>query len=275
MSTPIVQTLEARAHRHSTPCGDGDLVWREWGQGPTVVLQHGGFGSWLHWVRNIDALAARARVLAVDLPGLGDSALPNEPPSPASIAQPVARGLQQLLPAGEACDLVGFSFGGLIAGQVAATLGSRIRSLTLVGSSGLGLPRERIDLVRRTPDMDREALRAAQLHNLRTLMVFDPTCADTLALEIQDHNDARARVKSRSMSLGSSLRDVLPSVTAHLNGIWGEHDVTAVPRLHARRELLAQLKPDLDFQVIPGAGHWVQYEASERFNAVLIDRLSA
>ena len=132
-----------------------------------------------------------------------------------------------------------------------------------------------LPLVRRTPDMEREALRAAQAHNLRTLMVFDPACADALALAIQDHNDARARIKSRSMSLGSSLREVLPQVTATLNGLWCEHDVTAVPRLHERRELLARIKPDLDFRVIAGAGHWVQYEASERFNSALIGMLNA
>ena len=57
---------------------------------------HGGFGSWLHWVRNIEPLARRYRVLAVDLPGLGDSALPEEPVSPGALGAPVARGLERL-----------------------------------------------------------------------------------------------------------------------------------------------------------------------------------
>ena len=42
------------------------------GQGPDVVLFHGGMGSWKHWVRNVDALAARFTVHALDHPSYGD-----------------------------------------------------------------------------------------------------------------------------------------------------------------------------------------------------------
>ena len=217
----VIEQLDGEARRHTTPCHDGDLVWREWGAGPTVVLHHGGFGSWLHWVRNIEHLSARRRVLAVDTPGLGDSAPVPEPVTPEAIARPIAEGLRTLLAPGESCDLVGFSFGGLVSGQVAVQLESRVRSLTLVGSSGLGLPRERVvDLVRRTPDMSPEELSEAQLQNIRALMLHDPESVDELARAIQAHNDLRARVKSRRMSLGDSLRQALPALEGRLNGIW-------------------------------------------------------
>ena len=53
------------------------------GQGPDVVLFHGGMGSWKHWVRNIDALAARFTVHALDHPAYGDSpSLPRETTGP-------------------------------------------------------------------------------------------------------------------------------------------------------------------------------------------------
>jgi pimeloyl-ACP methyl ester carboxylesterase len=269
----LIGGIEGAARRHATPCGTGEVTWREWGEGSTVVLLHGGFGSWLHWIRNVEALSARHRVLAVDLPGLGDSALPPGSPTPESVSEPVARGLQSLLANGEACDLVGFSFGGLIAGQVAAMLAERVRSLTLVGASGLGLARRRVDLVPRTPDMSPEAVREAQLYNLRALLVFDPQSADELALAVQAHNDERARIKSRRISLGDSLRTALPKLRGRLNGIWGEHDVTASPGLHLRRELLASLHPELDFHVVAGAGHWVQFEASDAFNAIVLRML--
>lgn len=269
-----IEELERASRRHATPCGDGELAWREWGSGPALVLLHGGFGSWLHWVRNIGPLARGYRVLAVDLPGLGDSALPPGPPTPQSVAAPVAHGLDLLLEPREPCHLAGFSFGGLIAGQVAAMLGKRIDSLTLVGASGLGLPRQRVELVARTPDMDPAAVREAQAHNLRALLIHDPARVDALAMEVQARNDARARLKSRRMSLGDSLRRALPSVQGRLNGIWGEHDVTAYPGFWDRRELLASLHPDPEFRVVAGAGHWVQYEAPEAFNAILAELLS-
>jgi pimeloyl-ACP methyl ester carboxylesterase len=265
----LIDDLEGAARRHATPCHDGDLIWREWGAGPTVVLHHGGFGSWLHWIRNIAHLAASHRVLAVDTPGLGDSAQVPEPVTPETIARPIAEGLETLLAADEACDLVGFSFGGLVAGQVAVQLGARVRSLTLVGSSGLGLPRGRIDLVRRTPDMSAQELREAQKHNIRALMLHHPESVDELAMAIQAHNDLRARVKSRRLSLGESLREALPALQGQLNGIWGEHDVTGLPGLVAHRELLSSITPDMAFRVIPDAGHWVQYEAAQAFNETL------
>ena len=88
-------------------------------------------------------------------------------------------------------------------------------------------------------------------------------------MAIQAHNDLRARVKSRRLSLGDSLRQVLPHLQGQLNGIWGEHDVTGTPGLVQHRELLQSLHPGLDFHVIPDAGHWVQYEASGAFNRIL------
>jgi len=72
------------------------MVWHEWGEGPTVVLLHGGYGSWTHWIRNIDALAAEHRVIAADLPGLGDSAMPPEPFTPWSLAGILADGLDAM-----------------------------------------------------------------------------------------------------------------------------------------------------------------------------------
>src|SRR5579872_798715 len=63
-ATPMefVAELDARATTVATPCGSGRMVWRCWGEGTPLVLLHGGYGSWTHWIRNIDGLAARHRV---------------------------------------------------------------------------------------------------------------------------------------------------------------------------------------------------------------------
>ena len=41
------------------------VAYRVFGDGAPLVLMHGGAGSWLHWVLNVDALATRFRVLAI------------------------------------------------------------------------------------------------------------------------------------------------------------------------------------------------------------------
>ena len=48
----IINRLDAFSERRDTPCGEGTMVWRAWGGGVPLVLLHGGFGSWTHWISN-------------------------------------------------------------------------------------------------------------------------------------------------------------------------------------------------------------------------------
>jgi len=69
-----IEKLEKLAEHRCVPFGPGGAIhWRLFGEGEPLVLVHGGHGSWLHWVRNIEALAKQYRVLVPDLPGFGDS----------------------------------------------------------------------------------------------------------------------------------------------------------------------------------------------------------
>src|ERR1043166_691919 len=47
------------------------------GKGPPMLLLHGMFGDYLDWEPVIEPLAERFRVIAVDLPGFGDSDKPD------------------------------------------------------------------------------------------------------------------------------------------------------------------------------------------------------
>jgi len=50
------------------------MAARTRGSGPDVVLFHGGMGCWRHWTRNIEPLAERFTVHALDHPSYGASA---------------------------------------------------------------------------------------------------------------------------------------------------------------------------------------------------------
>jgi len=207
--------MRARGTRRTTPCGTGVMVWHEWGEGPTVVLLHGGYGSWTHWIRNIDALAAEHRVVAADLPGLGDSAMPAEPFTPWSLAGILADGLDEMR-VKPPFHLVGFSFGALLAGPLAVILAGRVATLTLVAASGLGMRRPPIALKpwRQLDDADQRA--AVHAENLARLMFSDRTRIDDLAIDLQAHNTARARIKSPSAlsrSANSSARSACPAAS--------------------------------------------------------------
>jgi pimeloyl-ACP methyl ester carboxylesterase len=265
----LVEGIVAEAERVETPCGDGALVWRIWGSGPPLVLLHGGYGSWMHWIRNVLPLARHFTVIAPDLPGLGESATPPEPWTAEGLAAIVVEGLDRVLPQGAAPHLAGFSFGGVIGGSVAAQLGERLASFTVVGSNGLGLERSPTPLQRVPPGAGEEEEFAVHRYNLNQLMIHDPAKIDELALYLQKTNHARARMRSRRFSRSGALIEALPRVKGRLDGIWGERDATAYPHLAERAEILRGIQPGARFAVVPGAGHWVQFEAADRFNEIL------
>lgn len=278
-NTGPVERLLAAAERIETAfdpaSGTGKLVWHRWGQGAPVVLLHGGAGSWRHWVRNIEALlAANRAVWAPDLPGLGESDPPPRPYEPDRAAEITAAGLAALLPPGEGCDLVGFSFGAVIAGHLAARHPDLVRALVLVGAGALGVQRGPINLVP-VRDLQGQARENANRTNLLELMIADPARVDALALSIQDWNVAHARVNSVSFASSTVLLDVLPQVRCRIGAIWGEHDHAARPLLADRIAALRTVQPDLPVEVVPGAGHWVAFEAANAFNGALARVLGA
>ena len=101
-------------------------------------------------------------------------------------------------------------------------------------------------------------------------MIADRANIDDLAAHLQVRNATRARLKSRLLSRIPALPAAIPRMSARLNGLWGERDVTAQGVLEEIRRLLQSLQPGAGFTVIPRAGHWVQYEAAQEFNATLV-----
>jgi pimeloyl-ACP methyl ester carboxylesterase len=275
MPGDVIGRVAAEGTRLETPCGDGSMVWRVWGSGPPLILLHGGYGSWTHWIRNVLPLARAFTVVAPDLPGLGDSATPPEPHTAEGLARIVADGLAHVLPPDAPLHLAGFSFGGVIGGHVAVLLGQQVRTFTVVGSNGLGLVRQPTDLRRLPPGASEAETRTVARHNLGQLMIADPAKIDALAIHIQATNAPRGRVKSRRFSRADTLARALPRLTARLDGIWGERDATAYPHVDERRRALQAVQPEARFEVIEGAGHWVQYEAPERFNPLLAEIVRA
>ncbi|MCS6891929.1 MAG: alpha/beta fold hydrolase [Rhodovarius sp.] len=262
------EELDRRAERFETPCGEGVVVWRAWGEGPVLVLLHGGSGSWRHWVRNIGFFARSRRVIAPDLPGLGESAMPPGDPTPAAVARALHAGIVQLLGPARHYDLAGFSFGSNCGAHLAALEGRHIRTLTLIGAAALGLPRPPLELVK-VRDKEGEARIAAHRENLARLMFYNPALIDEEALAIQEWNTRHARLRSRGFATTTSLRDRLPELQGALRAIWGGRDAVAWPQIPERLALLRAIRPELRSEVIENAGHWVMYEAPEAFNAAL------
>jgi pimeloyl-ACP methyl ester carboxylesterase len=267
----VVAELDGRARRFETPCGDGAMVWRAWGSGPPVLLAHGSHGSWLHWIRNIDALATERTVWAPDLPGYGESAMPPQVDH-ATITAVMAEGMRQLLTAALPVDIIGFSYGGLLAAHLAARQPELVRRLVLVDTGGLATPMGPLAL-RGFRKLAGDARRSALRDNLHALMIHDPARIDELALHLQEIDSLRARMNPTDLVLPDRLIEVLPKITAQLSVIWAEFDQPH-PEPAVQEAVLRRYRPEIAFRVIAGAGHWVMYEQADAFNRVAADLLA-
>ena len=271
----LIDTLDNTATRRTTPVGDGDLIWRIWGSGEPLLLLHGGTGSWMHWMRNIEDLSRDYMLLVPDIPGSGESAAPELPTDVEKVAATLLAGVDAILGKERHFAVAAFSMGGLIAGYVAKLADERVTSLVLVGAVGTTARRGVMAPMRswrRLPTDD--AKREAHRINLGILMVRDPDAIGEDAVYMQHHNAERSRVRGKHINPTGDLSKTLPEFKGRLASIWGEHDATAGPYLYERREKLEQFKPGASFDVIPGAGHWVQYEAADAFNRLLRRRLN-
>lgn len=270
---PTLQHELAGVQRHVTQHAGACTVWHAWGDAdrPVVVLLHGGSGSWTHWVRNIAPLqGAGWRVLVPDLPGFGDSDLPAGCSDVDGLPVHLHAGLQQLQPAGPVA-LVGFSFGGMTAALWLEAYPQDAQQLVLVGAPGMGfaLP-ERIPLKgwRHLPTPEAQA--QVHRHNLMALMLQTPEALDGLALSLHTANVQRDRMPRRRLSSTDIVAQVLPKLQVPVSAIYGEHDALYRSRLPELQAAMQGWVPHWgQWCTVPGAGHWVQYEAADAFNPAL------
>jgi pimeloyl-ACP methyl ester carboxylesterase len=116
--------------RH-VPTRIGDMSVMEAGQGPPVLLVHGLGATKASFLPTIGALAPRHRVLALDLPGFGDSV---KPLTASYDARFFARAVVALLDALEIdrASVVGNSMGGRVAIELGLDHAERVHRLVLL-----------------------------------------------------------------------------------------------------------------------------------------------
>lgn len=272
-----VAALLQRANIHRIEVEGCELVWQQWPTRSTgarpLLLLHGGFGSWTHWLANIPVLSEQRAVWTVDLPGLGNSGDMPEPYTTAHFADLLLSGWRTLIGREQTFELAAFSFGAMIGGQLAAMASEQCRRCTLIGASGFGGLHVQASLLP-PPGPGVAAAEAEAIHreNLARLMLYDPASIDPLAVYIHGDNLARHRFRSRRLAGSNDLAEVLPTISAELVGIWGEHDATAggAENIEARRKLFAEAQAEARFHVLPGVGHWAMYEAPETVNRLIL-----
>jgi pimeloyl-ACP methyl ester carboxylesterase len=107
------------------------------GDGPPVVFIHGLAGCWQNWLENLPAIGQHRRVVALDLPGFGDSEMPEDEISITNYAKTVET-VCETLELG-AVAVVGNSMGGFTAAELAIRHPDRVEQLVLVDAAGISI----------------------------------------------------------------------------------------------------------------------------------------
>jgi pimeloyl-ACP methyl ester carboxylesterase len=246
------------------------------GRGPDLVLFHGGMGSANHWIRNVEPLAARFTVHALDHPSYGASApVPRETTGPAYLDL-VHRLIVEMFPGQGPLRFAGFSFGGAIATNLARRLAPRVTHLCLVSPGGFPTRRFGDRPIRSYKEAghDERLFREICRHNLLVNMLSDPASLTEEAVDIQVDGVRRTRFDSRKVSGGGTLLDDLAHLSCRIRLLWGERDDSPFRPANLLIGEIRQAVGTLDLHRIPRAGHWSAYENAAEVNRLMLEFFS-
>jgi len=249
------------------------MAARTRGSGPDVVLFHGGMGCWRHWTRNIEPLAERFTVHALDHPSYGASASVPRETTGKEYLDLVHRLFVEMLPGDAPLRFAGFSFGGAIAANLARRLGARVTHLCLVSPAGFP-PRtfgERPTRSYREAGDDEQLFREICRHNLLVNMLSDPASVTEEAVDIQAYGVRHARFNSRKVSGGGTLLDDLARLDGRVRLLWGVGDDSSFRPADLLIGEIGRVVGDLDLHRIPAAGHWSAYENAGEVNRLMLE----
>lgn len=245
------------------------IAFEQTGQGPPLVLLHGGLSDSREWRRQLDDLSDEFTVVAWDAPGCGRSSDPPEsfrlPDYADCLAAFVAAlGLQRP-------HVLGLSFGGGLALELfrrhpalPRTLGLASAYAGWAGSLPAEVVEQRLQQVLWEADLPPAQFVPGWISGL--LDESAPSeLVDELVAIMSAFHPAGARAMARAFA-EADLRDVLPRIDVPTLLLYGDRDVRAP--LHVAKDLHAKI-PGSRLVVLAGVGHQSNMEAAERFNAEL------
>jgi 2-hydroxy-6-oxonona-2,4-dienedioate hydrolase len=252
-------------HLHTADIGGIRVAYYEQGSGPALVLLHGMFGDHLDWEPVLEPLARDFRVIAVDLPGFGESDKPDIDYTVEFFLDSLQALLKHLGIAKAA--LIGNSFGGTLSIFFAIAHPEIVERLVLVSSGGI------------RPFTTEEQARVAVHYVEENLGALTPAIQEAMLSPIfarlSDQRErylakqnakltrpdfkSYVRVLARCAKLGASHELVhrLAEIPCQTLMVWGDKDVVfpkefaqkALPNLHSGKLVL-----------LPDCGHVPQLD---------------
>ena len=233
------------------------------------------------WYCNIGALVSGGyRVLALDLPGYGDSDKPKDLDyDPFSAAELISQFLVELKL--DRISLAGNSAGGLVVGLFSLAYPHQVEKLVLVAAGGLGRHVTwllRFVAVPVLGELFYQPRLQSPLSLARRIFFRPPPIWAEVLPEMERVRKLPGARHAAIQSIRSSVNllgqrkncyilDRLQNLKRPLLTIWGEED-SILPVSQA--EAVKRALPRSVTRVLPECGHWPHMEKSEQFNELLV-----
>jgi pimeloyl-ACP methyl ester carboxylesterase len=242
------------------------IAYEERGAGESLVLVHGHPFNRSMWLPQTEALGSDFRVIAVDLPGYGESKPRSEVMTMRSLADAVVELFDQL--AIERAIVIGLSMGGLVTMELGLGYPDRVNGLVLAATTADPVAAGEAEAREATA---RVALERGMLPLAAEMIVqlFGPRAARDRALVLKlfemmlSTSPAGAAAALRGRAERPDYSALLRSLTVPTLVISGDHD-TYSPEPVIRRLLDALPTPTL--VRCHESGHLPNIEEPERFN---------
>lgn len=243
------------------------IAYERAGQGPLLILLHGGLSDSREWRRQLNALSDQFTVVAWDAPGCGQSSDPPETFRLPAYADCLAAFI-------DALDLgkphvLGLSFGGGLALELYRRHPTVPRTLVLAsayagwaGSLPADEVEERLQQILREAELPPDQWIPEWLPGLFT-EAAPPEVVEEMAAIMSAYHPAGVRAMARAYA-EADLRDVLPRIQVPTLLLYGDADRRA--GVQVAEDLHAKI-PRSRLVIMPGVGHQCNVEAAERFTA--------
>ena len=244
-----------QAHANSTlTVADLELEVVRRGSGPPLVLLHG-FQTIDREAPFLGHLERHADVIAPSHPGFGRSRRPDDFRSVYDLVQLYVQMLESL--PHDQVSLMGLSFGGWLAAEVALKAGRRVKRLILVDALGIKVSdRETADILDVFNTHPNEVIRRSWHDAPKWAPNYDEMSDEALVIRARNW-EALCRYGWHPYMYNPQLKRWLGCIGAPTLVLWGAHDGIVAP---AYGEAYAKLIPGARFELIAAAGHHPEIE---------------
>jgi pyruvate dehydrogenase E2 component (dihydrolipoamide acetyltransferase) len=249
--------------------------YTEKGEGPAVILLHGWFHDSQMWNRNIDALAQRSRVYAIDLWGFGYSTREIMDWDYKLYAHQLQAFMDNL--GIQRASLVGHSMGAGVSVFFCTQDQERVAKLVLVSPAGLPNPSPLIADAALQRSLKQLVLNGEKSRRLLldTMFIYNSdSISDDWFNELTRFHEIKG---TNEVLIGSLKRNFFDGLSTEIEElgemnvpaliIWGRHDKSVTPEVGIK---MHNVLKGSQLEFFEESGHCANYEQPDRFNETVI-----